>query len=391
MRIDFQNSGTTQAPVTPAQTKMRNARTQKRPVLRMVVLLALAGGAAWGVWWFMRVGTVYTYGVVTARVTPYYAPFEGVIGGLALERGQHVAQGAALFTLTSTQPVNIRAAQDSLITEIDRQKGVAEEARQNEIAQAQKEVERVRAAYEEESAKRQAAIEIAKAELAKTKDIYASRQRQAERAKDLFGLGAAITSDVDAARDAAQVARRTLDQAGVALKAAEQIGVASPAELAKAELALKQLQEGKPQDTSALERGRVELAVAQTRPAPVAVTSLFDGIVMDVGAVNGAQVESGRVVATIVARDSIWVEAYVPAGQARRVRTGGEALIYLPGEPGPVKGTIADDSGAAIRIPEILRDKLPSTMTGIYTRVNFTPPVGVPVVPGSRVRVVIEK
>jgi hypothetical protein len=112
---------------------------------------------------------------------------------------------------------------------------------------------------------------------------------------------------------------------------------------------------------------------------------------MEVGAVNGAQVESGRVVTTVAAADDIWVEAYVPLSQARAVKANKEALVYLPGETSPVTGKITADSGAALRIPEILRDKLPSTMTGIYTRINFTPPAGVPVVPGSRVRVVIEK
>jgi len=390
MRIDFQSSGTTQAPVTPAQTQMRNARTQKRPILRFVLVAALLGLAAWGAWAFLRMGTIYTYGVVAARSTPYYAPFEGVISDLSLARGQQVAQGAPLFTLTSMQPDNIRAAQDSLVAEIDRQKSLADQARHYEMERAVKDVDRLQAAYEEDKAKRESAVALAEAEVAKSRDASAMRRKQADRTEELFGLGAAISSDLEAARNAAQIARRTLDQAEIALKAVTDIRVASRADLDKAELFLRQLQEGKPEDTSALERGRVELAVAQTRPAPVKVASLFDGVVMEIGAVNGAQVESGRVVATLAARESIWIEAYVPASKGRKVRAGGEALVYLPGEPEAIKGTIAADSGAAIRIPEILRDKLPSTMTGIYTRIDFTPPVGTSVVPGSRVRVVIE-
>ncbi len=391
MRIDFQNSGTTQAPVTPAQTQMRNARVQKRPILRFVLLAALAGLAAWGIRGFLRMGTVYTYGLVAARSTPYYAPFEGVVSDLALVRGQQIAHGAPLFTLTSTQPENIRAAQDSLIAEIDRQKGLADHARNYELERATKDVERLSAAYEEYKAMRESAVALAQAEVDKSRDAAAMRRKQAGRTEELFSLGAAISSDVEAARNAAQIARRTLEQAEIVLEAATVVREASRADdLDKAELAFRQLNEGKSEDTSALERGRVELAVAQSRPAPVSVTSLFDGVVMEVGAVNGAQVESGRIVVTLAARESVWVEAYVPARQGRKVRAGAEALVYLPGESDAVKGTIAADSGAAIRIPEILRDKLPSTMTGIYTRIDFTPPAGVSIVPGSRVRVVIQ-
>jgi len=112
---------------------------------------------------------------------------------------------------------------------------------------------------------------------------------------------------------------------------------------------------------------------------------------MEVGAMDGAQVESGRVVATLATRNDVWVEAYVPPNQAKSVRAGATAQVFIPGEAEPVEGIIAADSGSAIRVPEILRDKLPNMMMGIYARVNFTPPEGTPIVAGSRVRVVIPK
>ncbi len=391
MRIDFQDSGSTQPAVTPAQTRMRDARTRKRPVLRVVLLLLLLGGGAYAAWWYLRLDTVYTWGLVAARTTPYYAPFEGVVSGLVLERGNSVKTGDALFTLTSIQPDNIRDAQDALISEIDRQKSIASEARANVVAQAQKEVERLRDAHEADVSRKQAAVDIARAELEKLEAVYSTRAQQEKRVADLFALGAAVRSDVEAAEDAARIARHSRDQAHVALAAAENQNVASTAELERAELELERLRSLNPEDASALERGRVELAVAQTRPAPVTVRSLFDGIVMEVGAFDGAQVESGRVVATLATRNDVWVEAYVPANQAKAVRAGATAQVFIPGEAEPVEGTIAADSGSAVRVPEVLRDKLPAQMMGVYARVNFTPPEGVPIVAGMRVRVVIAK
>ncbi len=389
MQIDFQNGGTTQQPVTPAQTQMRHARTRKRPVLRIVILLLLLAAIGGGLWWYSRLGAVYTYGLVAARMTPYYAPFEGVVGELNLERGDYVEEGQALFTLTSTQPDNVKEAQDALLEEIDRQKERADEARENMIAQAQKEVDRLRAAYEEDVARRQAAVETARAEAAKLNALYQSRRERADRVAELYDLGAAVRSDVEAAEDAAQLAYHNWQQAQLALRLAQERNVVDDAALEKARLELERLREGDPADTTALDRGRVELAVAQTRPAPVSVRSLFDGVVMEVGAVDGAQVESGRVVATVATRNNIWVEAYVPPDEARLVAEGATAQVYLPGREEPIEGTIAEDSGSAVRVPEILRDKLPSLMMGVYVRVNFTPPEGVPVVPGSRVRIVI--
>jgi len=391
MRIDFQNGGSTQSAVTPAQTQMRNARAPKRPVLRVVILLLVLGGGAYGAWWYTRLDTVYTWGLVAARMTPYYAPFEGVVSDLKLERGDYVSNGDALFTLTSVQPENIREAQDALILEIDRQKSIASDARANVVAQAQKEVDRLRAAHEADVTRKQAAVDVAQAELQKQQDIYTMRADQAKRVQELFSLGAAVRSDVEAADDAARVAKHNRDQAQVALTAANNQNVASTAELERAELELERLQNVNPEDATALERGRVELAVAQTRPAPVTVKSLFDGIVMEVGAMDGAQVESGRVVATLATRNDVWVEAYVPPNQAKAVKAGAKAQVFIPGVVEPVDGTIAADSGSAIRVPEILRDKLPTMMMGIYARVNFTPPEGTPIVAGSRVRVVIPK
>lgn len=389
MRVDFQNGGTTQQPVTPAQSHMRHARARKRPVLRVLILLLIVGAIGAGAWWYTRQGTVYTYGLVAARMTPYYAPFEGVVGDLDLERGDYVSKGQELFTLTSTQPENVKEAQDALLAEIDRQKQRAADARENLIAQAEKDVARLQAAYDDEMARRQAAVDTAESEAAKLKDLYTSRQQRADRVAELYDLGAAVRSDLEAARDAAQLARHNWQQAELSLRLAQERAAVDDSALKKAQLELDRLNEGDPSDTTDLDRDRVALAVAQTRPAPAAIRSLFDGVVMEVGAIDGAQVENGRVVATIATRDNIWVEAYVPPKQANMVRAGGKALVYLPGHDEPIDGTIAENSGAAVRVPEILRDKLPSLMMGVYARVNFTPPEGDPVVPGSRVRVVI--
>jgi len=389
MRIDYQNSGSTQQPVMPAQTRMRDARTPKRPVLRILVLLLLIAAGAGAYWWYARLGAVYTYGIVAARMTPYYAPFEGVVSDLELDRGDHVAQGETLFVLTAAQPENVRDAQDALLGEIDRQKARAEQARENLVAQAEKEVERLQAVVEDEEIRARAAVEAARLEAAKREEVYRARAGRLDRVEDLHALGAAVQSDVDAARTAARVARREWDQARQALQAAEQRTLTSAAALEKAQLEYERLRDGDPVDTAALERGRVELAVAQTRPAAATIQSLFDGVVLEVGAINGAQVEDGRVVANIATRDNIWVEAYIPPEDARRVEAGASAKLYFPGEPEPIPGVIAEHSGAAVRVPEILRDKLPNQIMGVYTRIEFTPPDGFPVVPGARVRIVI--
>ena len=389
MRIDFQSSGETLEAVTPAQIEMRDARIRKRPILGIVILLIILGAAAYGYYLFSRVGTIYTYGLVEAKYTPYYAPFEGTVNGLSLERGQLVNKDDVLFTLTPAPSETVREAQDALLDEIERLNEQADELRANVIEQAQKDVDRLQAAYDEDSTRRQAAESNAGIEHQKLRNVYTSRKRRADRVSELFAMGAAIQSDVDIARDAADVAYHTWKQAELGLNVAREQNAASSAALEKAKLELERLNRENASDARALERGRLKLSVAQTRPDDLSVRSLFDGIVLEVGAVEGSRVELGRIVISLADRDNIWVEAYVPEKHARHLRKGAEAIVRIPGTDGELPGTIANDPTTAIRVPELLRDNLPRQQSGIYVRINLTLTEDIPILPGGQVEVVI--
>lgn len=395
MRIDFQNSGETLEAVTPAQIEMRDARIRKRPILGFVILLIILGGGAYGYYLFSRVDTIYTYGLVEAKYTPYYAPFEGTISGLNLERGQLVSKDDVLFTLTPAPSETVREAQDALLDEIERLDEQAGELRANVIEQAQKDVDRLQAAYDDESARRQAAESNAGIELQKLKNVYTSRKRQSDRVSDLFAMGAAIQSDVDIARDASDVAYHTWKQAELGLSVAQEQNEASIAALDKAKLELDRLSRENASDARALERGRLKLSVAQTRPDDLTVRSLFDGIVLEVGAVEGSRVEAERIVISVADRKNIWVEAYVSEKYARHIHAGAEVIVRIPGSgiiPKTVieiPGTIANDPTTAIRVPELLRDNLPRQQSGIYVRINLSLTDDTLILPGGQVEVVI--
>lgn len=395
MRIDFQNSGETLEAVTPAQIEMRDARIKKRPILGFVILLIILGGGAYGYYLFSRVDTIYTYGLVEAKYTPYYAPFEGTISGLNLERGQLVSKDDVLFTLTPAPSETVREAQDALLDEIERLDEQAGELRANVIEQAQKDVDRLQAAYDDESARRQAAESNAGIELQKLKNVYTSRKRQSDRVSDLYAMGAAIQSDVDIARDASDVAYHTWKQAELGLSVAQEQNEASIAALDKAKLELDRLSRENASDARALERGRLKLSVAQTRPDDLTVRSLFDGIVLEVGAVEGSRVEAERIVISVADRENIWVEAYVSEKYARHIHAGAEVIVRIPGSgiiPKTVieiPGTIANDPTTAIRVPELLRDNLPRQQSGIYVRINLSLTDDTLILPGGQVEVVI--
>ena len=389
MRIDFQSSGETLEAVTPAQVEMRDARIRKRPILGIVMLFIIVGAAAYGYYLFSRVGTIYTYGLVQAKYTPYYAPFEGTINGLSLERGQMVNKDDLLFTLISTPSETVREAQDALLDEIERLDEQAGELRANVIDQAQKDVDRLQAVYDEDSTRRQAAESNAKLEVQKLRNVYTSRKRRADRVSGLFAMGAAIQSDVDNARDGADVAYHTWKQAELGLNVAQEQNEANSAALEKAKLELDRLNQENVSDARALERGRLKLSVAQTRPDDLSVRSLFDGIVLEVGAVEGSRVEAKRIVISVADRDGIWVEAYVPEKHARHVHAGAEAIVRIPGTDIEIVGTIANDPTTAIRVPELLRDNLPRQQSGIYVRINLALTEDTIVLPGGQVEVVI--
>ena len=391
MRIDFQNSGETLEAVTPAQTEMRDARIRRRPILPILMLIVIIGLGAYGYYILSRSGTIYTHGLVEAQYTPYFAPFEGTIDGLELVRGQFVNKDDVLFTLRHAPHETVREAQDALLSEIERLNERAEELRANIIDQAQKDVDRLQATYEEDSTRREAAESNAGMEVAKLQNVYADRKRKADRVSDLFAMGAAIQSDVDAASSAADVAYHTWKQAELGLTVAREHSEANSSALEKAELEFARLNEENAADARALALGQLKLEVAQTRPDDLPVISLFDGIVMEVGAVEGSRVELGRIVVSLADRDNIWVEAYVAEKDARHVRAGSEAIIRIPGTNNEIIGTIANNPGTSIRIPEILRDDLPRQQSGIYVRINLTLTDETTILPGGQVEVVIPK
>ena len=391
MRIDFQSSGQTLEAVTPAQTEMRDARIRKRPILPILLLLLLLGAVAYGYYLFSRSGTIYTYGLVEAKWTPYYAPFEGTVNGLKFERGQLVNKDDILFTLTPAPAETVREAQDALLGEIERLDAQAEELRANIIEQAQKDIDRLQAAYDENSTRRHAAESNAVLEVEKLRNVYVSRKRQADRVSELYSMGAAILSDMDIVRDAADVAYHSWKQAELGLNVAREHNEANSAALEKAKLEFDRLNEENASDARALERGRLKLDVALTRPDDLDVRSLFDGIVLEVGAVEGSRVELGRIIISLADRDNIWVEAYVPEKHARHVHAGVEAIVRIPGTDIEIPGTIANDPTTAIRVPELLRDELPRQQSGIYVRINLTLTEDVTILPGGQVEVIIPR
>lgn len=389
MRIDFQNSGQTQVAVTQAQIDMRDARSGKRPILRVLLVLVVLGAAGAAFYFLSRTGTVYTYGLVAAEYTPYYAPYEGTITELTLERGEVVEKGHLLFSLTPAQSETLKGAQDDLLEKLDRLSEEAAQRQQNLIDQAAKDVERLQAVRDSEVARIDAAVRRAGFEVEKRRNEYDTRKRQADRVSDLYELDAAVLSDVEAARNGAQVAQQNLKQARLELELAESQVAPSEAALAKAQLELERVRAEAGADPASLERGRLTLAVAQSSPEDLTVTSLFDGIILEVGATQGARVESGRVVVSMAATKNIWVEAYVPEKMAKYIHAGGEALVRLPGADEPIQGTIANESGQAIRVPELLRDNLPGLQTAVYVRINLDLADGQPVLPGGQVEVII--
>ena len=61
----------------------------------------------------------------------------------------------------------------------------------------------------------------------------------------------------------------------------------------------------------------------------------------------------------------------------------------MAGHRDPFSGVIAAEKGTAIRVPEILRDKMPHIDTAVYVRIALDDKYAGIVFPGTEVRVVI--
>ncbi|GMW03956.1 MAG: hypothetical protein AMXMBFR84_50900 [Candidatus Hydrogenedentota bacterium] len=389
MKLRFDKHVAAQPVVSQAQLRTRTTPHRKLPIFRALVLTLIGLGLGFTMYQYWRLRNIYTYGIVSAQTDFISAPRVGTIESLTIQRGQWVKKGDLLCSFHPQVSPQEREAEQALLESIGKVAESVEKEQANRVAQAAAEVERLKRLYDEEAVFRNHAIDFARIEVAKLSDLYEQKKKRMVKYTQLVELDAAVQSDVETAKNEASMALRSLEQAQSELALAEARMLPNDADITKAKLELERVQNAAASPELTIERAKFALEFSSKLREPIEFHAPFDGMVLEVHTTDGALVTDGKPLISLTATSGVWIDAYVPVDKAIEVATGRPVHVYVPGSDDPILGQITVSPGAAVRVPEILRDSMPRLQTAVLTRVNLDSSHNL--FPGTIVRLVLRK
>ena len=388
MKIEFSGDTQTQQSVRPAQDRIKQARPPRVPVLRILITLLIFAGIGYAGYRFYYMKSIHTFGVVSSQNQKIIAPQEGVVENLNIARGRPIAAGERMLTIAPLLTTDQAEAQARVLDEIQKSDSVRNLQRETAITMAEKEVDRVKRLNSEEIAQRDADYELARLETLKLKEFLAQKEQRLTKLNELFKLDAAIQSDIDAAANEVQLARRSHQQAAVTENLAKTRALPSVSTLEVAMLQLEAAQKSPAVNTADLERAKFELDLSKEKRIATDLNSVFDGIILELEVSEGSAVREGEVIGSMVQTDKVWIDAFIPSRQYGLINEGDDAKIYIPGASTPILGKVSEKLGAVVNVPENLSDNMPRETSTLYARIEL--PEGENLLPGLEVRIVVE-
>ncbi|MCX7050088.1 MAG: HlyD family efflux transporter periplasmic adaptor subunit [Candidatus Sumerlaeota bacterium] len=431
MKIQFKPDDRTQSSVSEAQVAMREAPIRKRPVLPYLIVFAILAAATGLGYWIWRSYSVHTYGMVSSRAQELRASHAGKVQGLSLHCGDCVKKGDLLFRLV-VQPSEkeeqvLRVMTAQLASQSSATRALAEQKKQFNIQQAQAEVDRAKALIEQESrlaraeverlsalyaqeeASHRAILEKSRIEVVKLSEVLDARRQRVEKLETLLKMDAAVASDVEAPRNEMRLAQRNLEQAQADLKLTERKANPYEQPLAAARAVLEQTEKKISPQHFALQRAlsdlqaanqdvvniegivqqaEIEMALARNMARSTEYRAAFDGIVAELKASDDVHVEPGALIATLLDKNNLWVDAYVPASRIGILKAGRAATIFVPGAPGAIHGKVVNSANVMEALPQVLAQKMPGAGgNALLARIEIPDTTGL--IPGCVVQVVI--
>jgi HlyD family secretion protein len=326
---------------------------------RVIVLVAIAGMVAAGVWWYERPRerTLVLTGTVDGNEVVVASKITGRIVKLAVDDGQAVKEGDLIAVLDQAELMADQGAADHAITQAKfnaqqaaEQTKLLQETLPTKVRQAEAQVEQAKAQIQQAEAQveqtqaqlrqSEAQVEQTRAAVAKAQDNYNRIKPLVERdinpPQDLVSAQADLDSakaNEQAAEAASGAQRRGVAAAQAAVEASRRSVAASQAALADAEQ--QQLQVPVQQrQTEAL-----EAAAAQAESNAAAAAARFDqtriyapasGIVTLRAARQGEVVNPASPIVTLFDLGSTWVDADVEETYADLIAMGQKLRVRLP-------------------------------------------------------------
>jgi HlyD family secretion protein len=323
----------------------------KTKILLLIVLLAAAGG---GVYWYRTIGKVESSpqirvsGNIEATITEVSFKIGGRVIKRPVDEGYMVKEGDLTALLDDSDlkcEVSMRAADlqadQAMLAELEAgsrpEEIAAAEAAKQKAAFAQADLEAGSRPQEITSA--EASLSAADAQKAQTQSEYA-------RARQLFERKMISSEEYDTAKAASDVAVQRYREAAEHLALVkegsrkQQIDAARAGyKQAKAQYDL--VKAGPRKETIDQARAKVKqaeaaLQLAQTRLSYATLVSPMSGVVLSKNIEPGEYVAPGTPVVTVGDLVHVWLRAYIPETEQRRVKVGQKADVTIDNNPGKI-------------------------------------------------------
>lgn len=399
MKISFRERGTSQEPVSPAQVEMKTYRRAKIPVLKMalyaLLLVALLGG---GLALYKR-NTLYTYGLVSGNQALVTAGFPTEIKGVFVAKGDIVKKGEVLFTQFSVEgEARIKEAEATLRAKMAAYDLMAGSGAfsQGDSAPLANEIDLLRLQQQGNALTRGRQLSEARYEMARLKTLFDAKNQRYENLQKLHRLDAATRSLVRAAETEKELLYHEYvlarDHHDRVLKATRIAEAEDRKAFRKRELALHRGSVEDQTDLQSLlaevERARAQRDQLNRRYSSAGYKAPFDAVITEVNVTPGMVVNTGETILASTALGRLWVDVYVKPEKAALFTKEKEILLYSAGTGRSIPGTLLEKGGVELRVPEMLREKMPGKASAVYFHVAFEN--NGQLLPGNIIKVIVK-
>lgn len=294
-RDDPSASQNNPAPETAAEKQSPEKRRRVKRILFVVLVLALAGGAAWS-WQYLMVGRFIEStndAYLEADQTAISPKVQGYVAEVFVRNNQKVLAGDKLLKI---RPQDYEAKVNQAEAGVDAAKADLARA----IAEAKRQV---------------SAVGQAVAQLASVRTQAAFAESQVDRYRSLGRTGVATTEQI-----ANYTSQRDQANAQVAV---------SEASLASTEEAINTTDAAVKQSEAAVKQAEAQLATAQLDLDATDIAAPIEGVVGDKTVTVGQYVQAGTRLMTLVPVDDIYLTANFKETQIERMRIGQQVDISV--------------------------------------------------------------
>lgn len=399
MKISFRKGGESQEPVSPAQPRMREHKRRKAPVRKVVLtVLCVAILVGGGIMLYNR-NTLYTYGMVTGETLELTADVTTEIQQLFVSKGDIVKKGDVLFTQYSVEGVKrIRQAEAVLESKLSTYDLIAGESgdQRDYAAPLQNKLRFLDLEQQGSALARERMLSEARFETRRLKTLYESKKERHENLEKLYRLDATTLSQVRAAET-----EKELRYHEYILARDHYTHVVESNRIAEAEaeknyrarmstLNRSGIQEDSDVDDllSEIERARAYRDHLRQLYGSAGFKAPFDAIITEVKVSAGSLVGGGEPILSCASLNGLWVDVYVAPDKAWMLTEDKEILLYVDGKRESVPATLTAMGNVELRVPEVLREKLPKLVSAVYFHVAVEHDETL--LPGNVVRVVVK-